>query len=113
MTVRTLIEKLKKHDKDAVVRLHRPDGEVVIFTCALANDNNLVWLETESDGDMGEELSERFEQAELNGTGEIDFYKGLLELGIDVSMVRRYMGDVPASHMKKILRWTWTIMEKE
>lgn len=72
MTVGTLIEKLSKCNKDAIVYLHRKDGEPVLFTATLHNDEECVWLETESDVDMHEEISTRLEQAIEEGTDELD-----------------------------------------
>ena len=61
MTVGTLIEKLSKYNKDAIVCLHHKNGRPVLFTAALHKDEECVWLETEIDVDMREEISARLE----------------------------------------------------
>ena len=104
MTVGTLIEKLSKYNKDAIVCLHHKNGRPVLFTAALHKDEECVWLETEIDVDMREEISARLEQAIEEGTDELDFYGELLELGIDVHIIRRYMGEEAAEHMEIFCR---------
>lgn len=104
MTVETLIKKLSKYNKDAIVRLHRKDGEPVLFTAALHSDEDQIWLETESDIDMREEISTRLEQAIEDGTDELDVYGELLELGIDARMMQKYMGKETAEHMEIFCR---------
>ena len=87
---------------NAEVTLHNRFGEPVLFVVALASDDNKVWLETESDNDMSSELSARFENALENQIDELDFYlEKLSEIGITVDMVRKYMGDEIANHMKE------------
>lgn len=46
-------------------------------------------LETENDNDMREEIQARFDAA-----------SEMLETGIDIKMVRKYLGDDVADHMK-------------
>ena len=36
-----------------------------------------------------------------NGMDELDVYSDMLKTGIDVDMVRKYMGNDVANHMKK------------
>lgn len=100
MRVKDLIEKLKDADPNTVVRLHHKDGEPVLFVLELMNRNDVVWLETESDNDMAEEIQSRFNAAIESGEDELDVYAAMLEAGIDVDMVRRYLGDESAAHMK-------------
>lgn len=82
MTVKTLIEKLSHYNKDAIVRLHHREGEELLFALAFQNDDTTVVLETENDND------------------ELDVYSEMLETGIDIKMVRKYLGDDVADHMK-------------
>lgn len=49
-------------------------------------------LETENDNDMREEIQD--------GKDELDVYSEMLETGIDIKMVRKYLGDDAADHMK-------------
>lgn len=50
---------------------------------------------------LAEEISARFAAALENEEDELDFYMDLLEDDIDVDVVRRYMGDECAFHMRK------------
>ena len=100
MTVGTLIKHLEKFDKNEIVHLHAYDGEPVLFTVAAKNKPG-VWLETESDNDMAAEISARLEDASENGIDESGVYGLMLEHGIDVEMVRKYMGNEVADHMQE------------
>ena len=100
MTVGTLIKHLEKFDKNEIVHLHAYDGEPVLFTVASTNKPG-VWLETESDNDMAAEISARLEDAAENGIDESGVYGLMLEQGIDVDMVRKYMGNEVADHMQE------------
>lgn len=99
MTVKTLIEKLSHYNKDAIIRLHHREGEDLLFALAFQNDDTIVVLETENDNDMREEIQVRFDAA-LDGRDELDVYSEMLETGIDIKMVRKYLGDDVADHMK-------------
>ena len=109
MKVKTLIKKLEKMDPEAEVRLHDKAGEPVLFVLS-AKKNPDVWLQTESDVDMADEIQSRFDDAIENGTDELDVYMEMLEAGIDVfttvnvqhlSMVRKYLGDDAADYMQR------------
>lgn len=100
MKVKDLIEKLKVMDSNAVVRLHHKDGEPVLFALQCRDFNDVVWLETESDNDMSEEIWSRLDVTAENAEDELDVYTSMLETGIDVTMVRRYIGDEAADHMQ-------------
>lgn len=50
-------------------------------------------LETENDNDMREEIQARFDAALEDGKDELDVYSEMLETGIDIKMVRKYLGD--------------------
>jgi hypothetical protein len=99
MTVKTLIEKLSHYNKDAIIHLHHREGEELLFALAFQNDDTIVVLETENDNDMREEIQVRFDAA-LDGRDELDVYSEMLETGIDIKMVRKYLGDDVADHMK-------------
>lgn len=105
MTVDTLSEKLQKFKEDgagkAEVRMHDRNGEAVLFILQLVNDDSRVWLECENDVDMENEIRTRFDDAIENGMDELDVYSDMLKTGIDVDMVRKYMGNDVANHMKK------------
>ena len=99
MKVKTLIEKLEKMDPEAEIRLHDKVGEPVLFVLSAKNIPD-VWLQSERDVDMADEIQSRFDDAIENGTDELDVYMEMLEAGIDVSMVRKYLGDNAAEHMQ-------------
>ena len=101
MTVESLIKRLNKFPPKAQVRLNDHRGFPCLFVLAIEGDDENVWLEGEDDCDLGEELSVRFQTAVEEHLDETDFYSDLLELGIDVETVRRYMGDECADHMKE------------
>lgn len=100
------LEKIKRINPNADLRMHHKDGEPVLFVVALANDASVAWLECESDNDMGAEISARFENKEEKQISDMDFYTDMLETGIDVEMVRKYMGDEYADKMLEFLKST-------
>ena len=106
MTKKKLLELLNSnnYDEDAVVRMHSRDGEEVLFVVGLVNDNKTIWLETESDNDMSAEISARFENALENQVDELDFYMDLLETGINVAMIEKYIGKEAAIHMEEFCK---------
>ena len=52
------------------MKLHDIHGEEVLFVLSAVNHEGTVWLETEGDTDMREEISERFQDAIENGTDQ-------------------------------------------
>lgn len=93
------VERRKNYNKDAIIHLHHREGEELLFALAFQNDDTIVVLETENDNDMREEIQVRFDAA-LDGRDELDVYSEMLETGIDIKMVRKYLGDDVADHMK-------------
>ena len=53
-----------------------------------------------NDNDMREEIQARFDTALEDGKDELDVYSEMLETGIDIKMVRKYLGDDAADLMK-------------
>ena len=104
MKVKTLIQKLSKMNPEAEVRINDYNGDVALFVNARLNDKNVVWIDGEHDFNLREELSARFEKADNEQLDELDFYADLLEIGITVDIVRKYMGDSYADSMEKVLR---------
>ena len=49
---------------------------------------------------MKDEIQSRFDDAIENGTDELDVYMEMLEAGINVPMVRKYMGNSVADTMQ-------------
>ena len=101
MKVKTMIQKLQKLNPEAEVRLNDYDGETALFINARIKDKNVVWIDGEDDIDLREEISARYERAIEEQLDELDFYMDLLEIGITVEMVRKYMDDEHADIMKK------------
>ena len=101
MKVKALIERLQKMNPEAEVRLNDHNGETALFVNAIGRDDGIVWIDGEIDIDMTEEISARFENAIEEWDDELNFYIDLLETGITVDMVRKYMDDEHADHMQK------------
>ena len=101
MKVKTVIQKLTKMNPEAEVRLNDFNGETVLFINARTDNPDVVWIDGEEDFDLGEEISARYERAIEEQMDELDFYMDLLEIGITVEMVRKYMDDEHADIMKK------------
>ncbi len=74
--------------------------EEVLFVCKPL-DESRIWLESESDNDMEEELNSMFSYFTDEGLDETNAYDEMLEAGINVKMVRRYLGDEQAEHMEE------------
>lgn len=104
MRVDTLIKKLQKMNPDAIVRLHHKDGDEVLFVMAQQNDDSVVWLETEDDNDMGEEIQARFDAIDRGEIDEQAMYAEMLSLGITADMVRKYTDDDNADRMERACR---------
>lgn len=116
MKIGTLIKKLQEIQKempDAVIRLNNQYGDELLFTVCLSREGlqpchqdvaNVVWLEGENDNDMSEEIYARIENAINEGIDELDVYMEMLELGIDVDMVRRNTDDETADHMEEFCK---------
>lgn len=101
MKVKTLIKKLEKVNPEAECRLNDFQGDEVLFVNARKGCNSIVWLDGEHDFDLGAEISARYERAIEEQIDELDFYMDLLEIGIGVNLVRKYMGSKKANHMQK------------
>lgn len=100
MKVKRMIEELKKFNPEAEVLTHMYGGEHVLFVLARANDNKTIWLETESDCDLGNEIAERFEQLPKDEKGQVDFYRDLFETGITLGMIYKYLGADAGKHVE-------------
>lgn len=98
ITVKRLMNFLKGCDEDMVV--YDENGNEILFTCSLVNDNHMMWLETEQNADMVAEIQSRFDDAVEHGVDETEVYENMLESGINVDMVRKYMGNEIADHMQ-------------
>ena len=101
MKVKTMIQKLEKMNPEADVRLNDYSGDTALFVNSRTNDPDVVWIDGEHDIDIREEISAHYERAIEEQLDELDFYMDLLEIGITVEMVSKYMGDEHADIMKK------------
>ena len=103
MTVRKMIEELQKCDPNARVVLNDIDSdeEVISVLSFINHRTDRVCLASEYDTEMTEELEAMLDHASKNNINETDFYLDLLERGIDVDMVRRYLGEEQAIHMEE------------
>ena len=54
--------------------------------------------------DIAKKIQSRFDNAIENGEDELDFYTEMLAIGMDVEMVRKYMGDDIAKHMEEFCK---------
>lgn len=100
MKVKTLIQKLEHMNPEADVRLNDYDGDTALFLNSRVTDDTVVWLDGESDFDLSEELQARYDNASDNNIDELDFYMDLLEIGITVKMIEKYMDKEHANNMK-------------
>ena len=100
MKVKYLQSQLSKMNPDAEVKLNNYNGDTALFVNARLNDNNVVWLDGEHDMDLGAELDARFKNATEYQIDELDFYMELLDIGITIDIVRKYMGNEVADHME-------------
>lgn len=104
MKVKNLMKRLEKMNPEATVKLNDKNGEELLFVLSLQNDDHTVWLESESDVDMANEIQTRFDDAIENGIDELDVYMEMLETGISAEMVRKYLGDEAANHMEQFCK---------
>lgn len=103
ITVKNLLEQISDVDDKERIYLNE-DGEELLYVLSITENDNIVWLETESDNDMREVLSAMFKSFALENTDIIDelvAYSDMLDQGISVEMVRKYLGDDQADHMKE------------
>lgn len=103
MTAQWLIDTLKKANPEQRIYLDSKYSEEALFVVSFISPekySNIICLETESDNDMGAELEDRFDNALEDYEDELDFYSDLLDMGITIEMVEKYLGKSQAEHMK-------------
>jgi hypothetical protein len=61
MKVKRLIEELQKWNPEADVKLHNHTGKTALRLLQRADNENIVWIETEDDFDIKEDLKSRIE----------------------------------------------------
>lgn len=99
MTAEMLINALKDQDPNASIKIIDNDKrEFLIFFVALSKD--AVWLQCENDCNMEEEILGRFDLAVELGMDDIEVYSQMLEDGITVEIMRKYIGNEAANYMK-------------
>lgn len=100
MKVKKQIEILSKMDPEAEITLHTPEGHPVLFILASEQRKGVVWLETQYDCDIQDEIASRFQYASENNVDELDFYTDLSDTGITADMVEAALGKDVADHMR-------------
>lgn len=90
MTVERLIKQLENYSPKAEVRLNDCRGTTALFAVALADNDDIVWIEGKDDIDLGEEISARFERASEIQMDELDFFMDLLDMGITLADIELY-----------------------
>lgn len=88
------LDALKSCDSDAVIKLNSQYGYEVLFAVMrmvkTGKHDNVLYLETEADANMKNEIRKRLMDAVVGGMDETDVYQEMLDTGIDPDMVRRY-----------------------
>ena len=115
MKVKKLMEYLECVDPEANVVLRKKDGEELLiadfvglsmapehmpFPSPFDYCSSVVVLKGISDIDLKKELEVFSRYALYIGLEEDEFYRDILEAGITVDMVRKYVGDERADTMK-------------
>lgn len=93
MTVERLIKQLENYNLKAEVRLNDCRGTTALFSVALADNDDIVWIEGKDDIDLGEEISARFERENEIQMDELDFFIDLLDMGITLKDIELYCPD--------------------
>lgn len=86
ISIRTLIQELQeieKHHPEAVVKMHHPEGDGIMF--AVAGKDGNVWLEGREDMDVIEELRSQYEIAAETQRDELDFFTEMVDRGFTLT----------------------------
>ena len=100
MTVKRMIEDLKRLDPDAQVKLHHFNGNNALFVVALANEPKTVWIEGNEDVDLTGQLNSLVETEIEDDWEERDFYSELVEKGITYDDILKALGQERADVFK-------------
>ena len=100
MKVKKLIEYLMKFDPEAVVRMNGKDGGELLAVVQLASDHSFVWLESEHDLDIEEEIKSRKDYAMEVDMEECDYYNWMINDGYTPHMIRKHISDEEARFME-------------
>lgn len=85
-----VLSKMAQENPNSDVKLHGLYGESALFICKKKGDET-IWIQSESDVNMKEEISERFKCIN-ECDNAIDYYADMLDLGITPTMVGKYIG---------------------
>lgn len=85
-----VLSKMAQENPNSDVKLHVLYGESALFICKKKGDET-IWIQSESDVNMKEEISERFKCIN-ECDNAIDYYTDMLDLGITPTMVGKYIG---------------------
>ena len=91
MKVRKLLKLLEYYDPDAEVKMHRRDGMNLLFVVQISGDDKIVYLEDESDNDLGSELGARFENLREGTLSEEEFFADLVDTGFTLDDIQKYI----------------------
>lgn len=97
LTVGKTVPFLRHFDPESIVTDEK--GNPILFVNAAQGEPDSIWLQTEQDVDMKEELRARFEHAVEDQVDETEFYQELLNTGITPYVVRKYLGEKTANHI--------------
>lgn len=100
LTVERAVSFLRHCDPESIMTDEK--GNPILFVNAVQGESDSIWLQTEQDVDMKEELRARFEHAVEDQVDEIEFYQELLDTGITADLVQKYLEEETAEHMKEI-----------
>ena len=101
MKVKHCIKRLNQLNPEAEVRIGSHDGYSAMFIEQLVADPSVVWIETEGDIDLGNEIGTRLDDATENGTPMSKVYEDMLSVGITVEHVRKLVGESEADAMEE------------
>lgn len=101
MTVKRMIEDLKKFNPNAQVKLHHFKGDNALFIVSLADNPETVWIEGNEDVDLAGQLNSLIETATEDGWEERDFYSELVEKGITYEDIQKSLGKECADVFKE------------
>ena len=94
MKVKRMIEALQKMNPEDEVKLHHFMGNNALFVLKAVNvpgAENVVFIEDKDDNDMRVELSAQFEHAAEVGMDELNFFMDLLEIGIILEDIEKFL----------------------
>ena len=101
LTVSDLISALDAVENNERLYLCSGSIDEILYVVSQSCNKHVVYIETEKENDMEEEISSMFQFFLNKDIDELDGYMELLDIGITVDMVRKYIGDDHANHMQE------------